>query len=203
MDRQTPTSRDFTVFRVGPLQHAFKGNYLECATDIGTVAIWGSAQNTNNINAVHLAETPFRVKALCINPNANYPQHDLWVPENSPIKFISGSELPDDQSSILGPKEAAISVEELAKWRRCTIRIVSQMDTGLSFEEKLSARIRRLSREGYIPRDIQALMFAITEARNLAEYESKLPIGPHRKALINAWEAIIQWAETRGFDPGH
>jgi hypothetical protein len=200
MDRQ---NRDFTVLGVGPLQHAFKGDYLECATDIGTVAIWGSARNTNNINAVQRAETPFRVRALCINPNANYPQHDLWVPEKSPIKFIPGPELPDDQNPIAGPKEAAISVEELAKWRRCIIRIVNQMDTGLSFEETLSARIRRLAREGYIPRDIIALMFAITESRNLAEYESKLPIGPHCKALINAWEAILQWAETKGIDPGH
>lgn len=187
MPRQSPTKREFTILAVGTLQHAFKGYYLECNTDIGIVAIWGSIRNTDNIRTAQLAEKPFKVQAFCINPNPNYPQHDLWVPERYPITII-----PDE------PTEATVSVQELAEWRRCIIRMVEQLEPEPSPEKQLSTRIHRLSREGYIPRDIKALMLAITESRNLAEYESKLPSGSHSKALKNAWQAILQWAQNKG-----
>jgi hypothetical protein len=58
MPRQT-TTREFIVRRVRNLQNAVKGSYLECDTDEGTVAIWGSNRNMGNIRAIQQAQTPY------------------------------------------------------------------------------------------------------------------------------------------------
>lgn len=206
MPRQT-TTREFIVRRVRNLQNAVKGSYLECDTDEGTVAIWGSNRNMGNIRAIQQAQTPSLVRARCVSPNRNYPHHIFWVPEWYPIAVVPSETdqpvppPPTQMAAPIAPLEPIVGMEELSEWRRCINRLVRQLEPECHSDEKLLPRIRRLSWQKCIPRDIAALMVAITEARNMAEYEEKLPVGPQGKAVRNAWEAVRQWARSQGLDP--
>jgi hypothetical protein len=71
MKRQIPQPREFTVTFVTKPATTPNGNiYLECNTDQGRGAFWGSARNTRNIDAVLGHRTPFRVRAGGIEASA-------------------------------------------------------------------------------------------------------------------------------------
>jgi hypothetical protein len=43
-------------------------------------------------------------------------------------------------------------------------------------------------------------MIFLTETRNAAEYEDEGPTCAESKAVENAWAAVVEWANGRGFD---
>ena len=66
-----------------------KGNsFLECRTDGGLMAaFWGSSRSMRNIQAVGQHKPPFTVRCACIDPSMSFPNHDVWIPENSTLEF--------------------------------------------------------------------------------------------------------------------
>jgi hypothetical protein len=62
----------------------------------------------------------------------------------------------------------------------------------------LASRFKK--KEGLIPRKTAALMIFLTETRNAAEYEDEGPTCAESKAVENAWAAVVEWANGRGFD---
>lgn len=57
-----------------------------------------------------------------------------------------------------------------------------------------------MKNEGLIPRKTAALMIMLTETRNAAEYEDERPTHAESEAVKNAWAAIVEWANARGFE---
>jgi hypothetical protein len=198
------TCTEFVVRQIGPLKHSPKGHpYVECRVDGGTVAFWGSPGNMTNIETVKSAAVPFKTICDCID--ANWPQHALWVPERAaiyvlePLDATPGHQAPG--SPVAGTAEATrerpetlVSIEELASWRRQLIGWVTLLEQGNPSADGISGRIGALSRAGVIPREIAALMKAVTEMRNAAEYNSKALSRFESLAVQNAWLAVKEWA---------
>ena len=83
MSRQTPRSREFTVTVVTGISETLNGNlFLECVTDAGRAAFWGSPANTRNITRLQQHNAPFRVRCGCVEPSkSSFPSHDFWIPQ--------------------------------------------------------------------------------------------------------------------------
>lgn len=68
-----------TVRRIGPLQTSPKGHpYIECHTDAGIVACWGSANDRANIDRISTALLPAAIE--CVFVESNWSRHALWIP---------------------------------------------------------------------------------------------------------------------------
>jgi len=79
---QKPIPRCFVVTEVRTPQTTENENtYLECDTDEGVVAFWGSPSNMTNIRKIRALDLPARVAAGCID--SNWDQHQFWCPENA------------------------------------------------------------------------------------------------------------------------
>jgi hypothetical protein len=64
-------------------------SFLECRTDLGRAAFWGSRLSMRNIEAIGRHKLPFTVRCGCVDPNgAWFPSHDVWIPETSELEFI-------------------------------------------------------------------------------------------------------------------
>ncbi len=77
---------EIEVRQVGELRTTSKGNsFVQCITDIGTVAFWGSVNNMANIKKAQSARPPFKVTCGCIPPS--WQQHVRRIPESAIVTF--------------------------------------------------------------------------------------------------------------------
>ena len=89
MSRQRPQQRDLTITQVGGISKTANENlFLECATNAGCVAFWGSQANTENITELQKRQPPLDIRCGCIAPSSAFQHHDLWVPESEGIQFL-------------------------------------------------------------------------------------------------------------------
>ena len=98
------------------------------------------------------------------------------------------------------PPEPPLTAAQLDELRRRLISVLNKLDSSPHQHEKgkLAQRIERLKREGKIPRDVAACMMSITEARNLVVFEEKTLTPAQSAAVIAAWEAVKEWATSKG-----
>lgn len=190
------TCTEFVVRRVSPILNSPNGHqYIECQIDGGTIAVWGSQARMGNIDLMSRTPPPFRVIADCIP--SNWRQHDLWIYERHDIYDVE----PLDKTAGVGNAPASgeplVSADELSVWRRQIAVWVAMLEGQRAAEgEGLAGRIGNLSRSGRIPREIAALMRAVTEMRNAAEYDSKVLTRSESLAVRNAWAAVSEWAAS-------
>lgn len=108
-----------------------------------------------------------------------------------------------DRSAHKSPGgEREVTADELSRWRRAILRLLDALDHHPQVEDGLAGRISRLSRSGRIPRETAALMKAVTEMRNVSEYEAKRPSKSESAAIRNAWASVVEWASSIGIDIG-
>lgn len=90
MARQRPSPRELTISFMTAVSSTPNENvFVECATDAGRAAFWGSPANTRNISQLQQRKTPFRVRCGCITPSqSTFPGHDLWIPQTEVIEFL-------------------------------------------------------------------------------------------------------------------
>ena len=105
-----------------------------------------------------------------------------------------------DAVGTAGPMSLTVTADELGKWRRQLLRLLDILDNRAVPGAGPVARITRMKNEGKIPRKTAALMIFLAEARNAAEYEDEGPTGAESEAVINAWAAIAEWANTQRLD---
>jgi len=61
-------------------------DYVECETDKGAIAVWGSKNNMTNIRKVENANIPFQIVSdRYVNPS--WEQHSFWIPESEDIQI--------------------------------------------------------------------------------------------------------------------
>lgn len=84
-------NRTIKVIKTLRIQETQKGNtFLECNTDAGLAAFWGSERNMQNIQELGRHTVPFTLTCGCIDPNRKtFPSHDVWIPETSILKFVN------------------------------------------------------------------------------------------------------------------
>ena len=82
-----PTPQRLTVQRVGSVRTTSNGNsYLECQTQAGQIAVWGSGMNRRNIDLVQQQPVTFEAVMSCIG--GRWAQHTYWVPEGTTIELV-------------------------------------------------------------------------------------------------------------------
>jgi hypothetical protein len=91
-----------------------------------------------------------------------------------------------------------ITGDHLMKWHRELLRLLDTLDGRGEPGLGPAARINRLSHAEVIPRKIAALMRSLTEARNAAVHEGEEPTASEAAAVEHAWNAISDWARSRG-----
>lgn len=91
MARQKPHLRELSVTFVAEVSSTPNGNFfLECVTDAGRAAFWGSPANSRSLGELQRRKPPFRVRSGCIEPSkSSFPGHDIWVPQTEEIEFVS------------------------------------------------------------------------------------------------------------------
>ena len=103
---------------------------------------------------------------------------------------------------VRSPPSAPISVDELANIRRKIIRIVDSLEKQYDKEESddnsVARRISYLSHRNYLPREVAAMMRALTEMRNVTEYDAKVPSEKEVVAIWANWDAVQEWAKKEG-----
>jgi hypothetical protein len=83
----TPEMRSFTIRSIGDRQVSpTHQHYLECRTDEGVVAFWGSDEDVANILVVMRLKVP--CKLTCESILANWSKHTFWVPETARFKSL-------------------------------------------------------------------------------------------------------------------
>jgi len=189
------TCTELVVREVSPVRSSPKGHpYVECRLDGAIIAVWGSSDNMGYIERIIHATRPFRMICDCIP--SKWRQHDLWVYERHEIHSIKLVKV--DASPPAG-MATSVSLEDLSTWRRQIATWATALEgTRASVPDGLAARIGSLSFGGAIPREIGALMKAVTEMRNAAEYDSKVLSKSESLAVRNAWLAVTEWASTKG-----
>lgn len=87
--------QNFTIFKVSELKSTPKGNlYVECETDKGTIAVWGTERNIRNIQSVQKAKIPFKLSTdRYVIPSLQFPQHQYWIPEVAKIEIFNKREM--------------------------------------------------------------------------------------------------------------
>ena len=198
-----PVPTEFTVRGVSQLKESPNGHrYLECKVDGGVIAFWGSPKNMANIEVVQRMDPPFVVICDCVP--SNWDRHALWVPETGEVYALNPA-LPSepDKTGERPIRPALVVHAELAEIRHQLLALLSRLESAhpQSQAEGPSLRIRALTEQGVIPREIAALMRVVTEMRNASEYESKELNEFESAAVRNAWHAIGEWAKNRGVDP--
>jgi hypothetical protein len=90
-----------------------------------------------------------------------------------------------------------LTIDDLANMRRQLIQILNSQE-GVSGQQRegVASRIRRLMHSEIIPREIAAFMLAVSEARNVTEYQAKVLSSTEREAAISAWKAVLEWAQS-------
>lgn len=81
----------FNIYRRGTVKTTRNDNsFLECRSDKGLIAFWGSAGNNANIQQILVAPLPCQVECDIAAPSLHF-NHDHWVPEHGKIIFLPGS----------------------------------------------------------------------------------------------------------------
>jgi hypothetical protein len=97
--------------------------------------------------------------------------------------------------------EPPVTASDLANWRRAVAHLLARIDTGSPpADESLGGRIGRLSRAGVVPREVAAIMRAITEMRNVTEYEARQLSVKQGAVARSSWEAVKEWARAKGLE---
>lgn len=100
----------------------------------------------------------------------------------------------------IGKGAPPLSSTGLSDRRRELLRILDAVELGArpTQVESVAGRIARLTHAGIIPRQLAPCMRAITEARNVVEYDDeKLPKAQMAAVEAN-WAAVKEWAIARG-----
>lgn len=118
-----------------------------------------------------------------------------WDVINRSVQRIDSPIERENNQSI--PAKLVITPDDLARWRRQIIRLLNGLEGHPNQQEGLVARIRRLSRDGQVPREMAALLAMIVEMRNAVEYEEKRVSTSEGRSIQSAWEAIREWAEAQ------
>ena len=92
----------------------------------------------------------------------------------------------------------ALTADDLARLRSNLIKVLNKTEKVSGQKEGLASRINRLARTGFIPREIAPLMLAVSEARNVTEYEAKHLSPTEAEAVRNSWKAVLEWAHSKG-----
>ena len=83
--------RVFNIYRRGTVITTRNDNsFLECRSNEGLIAFWGSAGNMENIQQILVAPMPCQVECEIAAPSLHF-NHDHWVPEHGKIAFLPGS----------------------------------------------------------------------------------------------------------------
>jgi len=158
--------------------------------------VWGSRGKMGHIDTVTETTRPFRIVCDCIP--SKWRQHDLRVYESHDIYLVASIDEGKEPSSSPATGDAAVSLDDLSGWRRQIVAWVAALEGSRSGPtDGLASRIGALSFAGVIPREIAALMKAVTEMRNAAEYDAKLLSKVESLAVRNAWLAITEWAAAK------
>jgi hypothetical protein len=135
-----------------------------------------------------------------------------WIQKGVRIRIEildSGSDLPGEPreakqhsvDTVVDVGEATVQVTDtdLAEWRRSILRMLDAAEGGPSSiaKEGVAARINRLTYQQRIPREIAALMRAVTEMRNREEYRPSVLTRAESTAVRAAWQAVAEWFHTR------
>lgn len=88
---------------------------------------------------------------------------------------------------------------DLRVWRGELLRILDRLDGRRSREQGPAARVTHLREACRIPRQIAALMKALLELRNVAEYEGWEPSQAEGEAARNAWTAVYEWSSANSY----
>lgn len=107
----------------------------------------------------------------------------------SPLGSGNRSRQQSEAARELQPPNA----DDLSRWRRSLVQLLGQFESQDAGETP-AAKIGRLSRQGFIPRHMAALMKVVTEARNASEYEARNLSPSEGAAVKKAWEAVVEWA---------
>jgi hypothetical protein len=102
------------------------------------------------------------------------------------------------QNQPLSRSAPVLTVDDLSRLRRHLIHLLDAVEGVPELNEGLAPRIRRLTRNGLIPRDIAPFMLAVSEARNVAEYQAKRLSPTESDAVTQSWNAILEWAHQKG-----
>jgi len=91
-----------------------------------------------------------------------------------------------------------LSADDLARLRRRLIKLLNAVEGVSGQKQGVASRIKRLVQTGYIPRETAAFMLAVSEARNVTEYQAKRLSPTEAEAVKNAWKAVVEWAHSQG-----
>ena len=107
-------------------------------------------------------------------------------------------------SDDVTPANHEVSIDELGRWRRTIMAILdsveAQTEDGVS-EKAIQRRITDLSFADRLPRNVAGWMKALTEQRNVSEYQRKTLSLPESNAARANWDAIYDWAIRQGYLP--
>jgi hypothetical protein len=115
--------------------------------------------------------------------------------EGARLKFTSVQQIPV-AAAVIG-----VTADELNQWRRRLLRLLEKLFGQGTPKQGPISRITELKRDGKIPRKTAALMIAVTEVRNAAEHPGDMPTAAEAAAARSAWEAVTDWAVSKGVDP--
>jgi len=96
-------------------------------------------------------------------------------------------------------KIPALTVSELGTLRRSLFVILDNVEGAKRRDEGPAKRASRLRSEAKLPRNIANLMHTVLGFRDAAEYEDYTPTESETAAILNAWNAIVEWAKSQRY----
>lgn len=203
---QKPVSRTFVVRSILGEERSRRGDpFIECETDAGVVAFWGSGRNSGNLRKVQKARLPFAITCGCISPSPSYAErHAYWVPETPAIPDPVPASVRTAEAQVVKADTAISraatvpSTADLATYKVRLVEILDELEGKRIRDENPVPRIRRLGRSRTIPRTMEPLMLVVAEVRNASVHDEHPPTESERLAAAHAWQAVLEWARQRG-----
>ena len=193
MSWRTPKPRTLEVRAILSRERTRNGNwYLPCETSDGVALFWGSDKNLDNIQLIEADRVPFTVTCDCIA--SNWPQYDLWVPENSNIEVHA----PDDSGESEDNSVSAVEQDPLSLHEgSIDAKVVeSWMEAMELVEPRLRGLVRTLFR-GRVP--IPVVGFELTRRTGAVLAESELAWPERMVAVLlpeqREWKASFENAD--------
>ena len=123
--------RIFRITSVGEMKGT-SNFFIECSSDVGVVAFWGSVSSWENLKAIQARPTPFTIRCGIRSPSPKFPSHKYWVPETATIQFLDA-----ESSEPLPVTDVAASREETQSANplyvvTCTKRKIWQIDDSVA-----------------------------------------------------------------------
>ena len=188
MSWRTPEPRTLEVRAIRSRERTRNGNwYLPCETSDGVALFWGSDKNLDNIQLIEAGRVPFTVTCGCIA--SNWPQYDLWVPENSNIEVHAPDDSGESEDNsvpaaeqgpllLLSLHEGSIDAEVAQSW----------MEAMELVEPRLRGLVRTLFRRR-VP--IPVVGYELTRGTGAVVAESELAWPERMVADVH----ILLWAD--------